>query len=160
MEGSHQRGYFCTHVQETVLDGLYLPGGDERFIALHIDDHIVGPACSLDYLPVGFLYAVCSAFVVRGCHHDLSAKSNNGIIDAVVVGGHYSHRHQRRNLLIDTLNNGFSTQLSEGFSGETGARITSGNNSNGFHIGCLICSDFFDSLDLLDCTAGGIEFKS
>ena len=63
MEWLDECGYFSGSIHEAILDGLNLPGVDERLIALHIDDNIIFHTQGLDLI-VGFLDTIGAALVI------------------------------------------------------------------------------------------------
>ena len=102
-------------VFEAGLQCLDLGGLDEGFIALYVDDDIAVDSRLL----VGLKASVCAAFVVFSSHDGLSAKCENGIINALVVGGHEHIVHYTAHLFIDPLDDRLAAQYGQGLGWES-----------------------------------------
>ena len=125
-EGFAESGYLCLLVIETMAEGLYLPGGDEGLVALHVDHHVYFAACLLQCLG----YAVGSALVVGPGHHGLSAKALHGQGYAIVVRGHVGAAQSFHHPAVNMLYHGLARQCGEGLAGESGGGVAGGDDAH------------------------------
>ena len=129
-EGSN----LCAGIIEAMTDGLQLALCHEWFVTLHIDDDIPVATNLLD----GFLDAVGSTLVVGACHHRLAAKTDDGIIDALVVCGNICLFQGSSYFLINVLDDRFATQHSQWLARKTCGSVAGWNDSDKLHFYCLL----------------------
>ena len=116
-------------IVETLAQRTKLRGMDEGFVALHVDHDIGRSPRLLDSL----LQTVGTTSMVGRSHDGLAPESFNGLKDAVVVGSHADLVEDRRHLLVDSLDDGFTAKHGKGLARETRRRIARRNDSCEFH---------------------------
>ena len=130
-KGFDKGGYVDGGVGEAVAEGVELLGLDEGFIALDVDDDIVG--CGL--FGVGFVYSVGAALVGCAGHDGFAAEGLDGGEDALVVGGDDDIVEDVFNLAVYALDDGLASEEGEGLGGETCGGVTGWDDAYVFHDG-------------------------
>ena len=128
-EGFHERGDVGRGIVETAFHGLQLRRMDKRFVALHVDHHVVFAAL----LAVGLPTAVGAAPVVRGGHFDPSPEGPHGVADALVVGGHHGIVQHAGDLLVDPLDDGLAAQPRQRLPGKARRSVARGDDCQKIH---------------------------
>ena len=128
-KGFHERGDVRRGIVEAALHGFELRRPDERLVALHVDDHVVG----LSLPEVGFPAAIRAALMVCRGHLGLAAERHYGIVNPLVVRGDHGIVQYARHLLVDPPDNGFPAQHGQRFGREAGRRIPRRYDCDKFH---------------------------
>ena len=128
-ERPDQRGDVGRRIVEAAFHGFQLRGPDKRFVALHVDHHVVG----LALFEIGFPATVGAAFVVRRGHLGPAAESEHGIVDTLVVGGDHDVIQHARHLLIDAPNDGLAAQHRQRLARKARRGVTRRYDCDKFH---------------------------
>ena len=103
---------------------------NKGLVALDIDHHVVVAT----HLAEGFVAAVGATLVVGRGHHHLATEGLDSGVYTLVIGSHHGIVQNACDLLVDTLNNGFTTEYRQRLARKARRCITRGNYCDKFHI--------------------------
>ena len=132
VERFNQRRDFGGRIVETSGNQPQLFFGDERFVALDIDDRVESFAGrSLDAVE-GFAAAVGSAAVFGGGHNGLSAESFDGADDPFVVARHVTVGEKGVRFFVDVPDH--AREVGQRFAWESGRCVPCRYQCQEFHV--------------------------